>query len=477
MNKNKSFGSGVLLCVLLVAPLAFAEDAPPSDAPPDYSHALPLTVTGKQGVVGFRLPQAVYLNARSASLADLRVFDAAGNKQPFALYLPEPQTRTRQQTLSVKRFPLLAEQGRALEGLAMDVKTGPDGTVLSVKTKTDKGAAAAQGQVLAGLVLDLGKSTEAKGPLVDALRFEAPAGRQAYSAQVWLEVSDDLKHWDTVGAAELNWLVNTQTAETLANDRLEFSPRRFRYARLSWRDGEPAEFADITAESVQQSADTPVTETLVLRPALGRQAGDWVYRANAAIPVEKIDLRFSEPNVVLPAAVGTYRERPARKLGQPSEWVFQALTQTTFYQITQDGQQRRSGELTLPLSHYAEWVVRPQTPLPYQPELSLRWQPAILVFLAGGQAPYRLAFGRDNAKSAAVDLSQVAPGFAVDELAKLEQAQAGALETRPVVESTSSVAAKANASEQKRLGILWSVLLAGVAVLGTMAWKLFRQLK
>jgi hypothetical protein len=71
-----------------------AADPLPTDLPADYSHALTLTVTGKQGVVGFRLPQAVYLNARSAELNDLRVFDAAGGKPPFALYVPKPQSRS-----------------------------------------------------------------------------------------------------------------------------------------------------------------------------------------------------------------------------------------------------------------------------------------------------------------------------------------------------------------------------------------------
>ncbi len=399
-----------LAAFIMLSPAeVWAEDAEPTDLPSDYSHALPLTVTGKQGVVGFRLPQAVYLHSRSAVLADLRVFDATGAKPPFALYMPKPQTRTQQQSWPVKRFPVLASRGRAMDSIALDIKTGTDGSLLSVKTKPGKNPQPSEGQELAGLVLDVGKPAGAALPLIGALRFKLPATRQAYSAQVWLEVSDDLNHWETVGAAELSWLVNAQ--ETLANDRLEFAPRSFRYARLSWRGGEPLDFAEITAENVEQTADAPTLERLALQPEAGKKPEDWVYRAGIAIPVESIDLRFSEPNVVLPVAIGTYRELPAKKLGQSSEWLFQPLTQHVFYQISANGGPRRSGEWPLPLSHYAEWVVRPQAPTTSRPELSLIWQPATLVFLAGGQAPYTLAFGREDAKPAAVDAGPGRPRF------------------------------------------------------------------
>ncbi len=467
----------------------FADDdkPPPSDLPSDYSHALTLSVTGKQGVVSFRLPQAVYLNARSANLNDLRVFDAAGGKPPFALYLPTPQNRTQKQSWPVKQFPVNASgrQTQPVDALDLDIRTSADGALLSVKTKSRKGTtgtqAAGDDAVLTGLILDLGQpghleKSEVK-PLVSALRFSLPPGKHTYSAQVWLEVSNNLKQWEMIAAAELNWLVDTQTLETLANDRIEFEPRAFRYARLSWRSGEPLRFAAITAESIKQTAETPSMDKLAIKPVAGKKPDDLMYSAGIAIPVEKIDLRFSEPNIVLPAQVGTYRELPGKPIGKPNEWVFQPLTRTVFYQITQAGQARRSGELSVPLSHYAEWVVHPQTPTASKPELSLIWQPATLVFLASGTPPYTLAFGRDTINSGAADLSQVAPGFTVQELLQLEQAQAGPLQIRRTASENDSAATTAKNSAQTRTLILWGVLLLGVAMLGAMAWRLFKQMK
>ncbi len=458
-----------------------------SDLPTDYSHFLSLTVSGKQGVVSLRLPQLVYLNAHSADLSDLRVFDANGGKPPFAFYVPAPQNSIQKQSWPVKQFEINAIQPnlQSVDGIDMDIKTGADGTLLSVKTKPRKGEAGSNGigdkPVLVGLLLDLGQAkhvnNDNKQPLISALRFTLPPGKQTYSAQVWLEVSDNLKQWDMVAATELNWLVDTQTSETLVNDILEFSPRAFRYARLSWRSGEPIRFASIDAEHSEKTSTASFLDKLTIQPIAGKLPDDLMYKAGIAIPVEKIDLHFTEPNIVLPAQIGAYREIPSRQLGKPNEWVFQPLTRAVFYQITQPEKTRRSGELSVPVSHFAEWVLHPQVVTASKPELSLIWQPATLVFLINGPPPYTLAFGRDKIKSAAVELSQVAPGFSTQELLQLEQAQAGPLQIRQTSTDFETAATTAKNSAQNRTLILWGVLLLGVLVLLAMTWRLFKQMK
>ncbi len=473
--------AGLAAALLLPQSGLAAKDGPTaSDTPQDYTHILPLTVSGRQGVVGFRLPQAVYLNARTAGLNDLRVFDANGAKLPFALHVPPRQQQTQHVSMPARIFPIVSNRRSAAgDAIDLDIKTTADGSLVSVKAKSAT-KSTTETPALAGLVLDLrpaGQPEPAEKPLIEALRFSLPPKIASYSAQVWLEVSDDLKRWDTIGAAELSWLVNSDT-QTLTNDRLEFEPRSFRYARLTWRSSEPLQFAAINAESVTHSDGAPALEKLLLQPTPGKEAQDLVYRAGIAIPVEKVGLQFSEANVVLSAALGSYRELPGRQIGQPVTWKFDPLMRATFYQITQEGQQRRSGDIAVPSTHMAEWVLRAQTIGNSKPALRLSWQPATLVFLAGGTGPYTLAFGRDKAEPAALELSQVAPGFSVQELAKLEQAAAGALQTRQGAKPADESGALAAASSaQTRMWILWGVLLLGVGVLGVMGWRLFKQMK
>lgn len=463
-----------LLGLALTAQAATEQTKP--DTPADYSHALPLQVSGKQGVVGLRLPVAVYQHARSANLDDLRVFDAKGVAQPFALYRPPVAAAEQRTKLPASIFPVKATAQTGDASVDLDIRTRADGSVISVHTKSTTGNGAA---ALKSLILDFGPGALGKTDQptqIDALHF-TPAKAGDYTAEIWLETSSDLKHWQTAGAAELRWLSNDQ-AQTLASDRLEFSPQSFRYARLTWRRGEPAAFARIEAEARTRKAAEPTRDTLWITARDGRQPGELAYPAGIAIPVEQIALRFAEPNIVFPIALGRYVERPARRRdGNLTEQVFQPQLHATFYQITQDGQTRRSGALHVGSGHAQEWILRPQTAgNPARPELGLSWQAATVVFLNGGTPPYTLSFGRADAKPAARPLDQVAPGFTPQELGQLEQAQPGALTTGPGSAAAASAATQAGLAAQQRTYVLWGVLLLGVLVLGGLAWKLVRQM-
>lgn len=463
------------LLLALSAPGNAAQETPP-DTPAQYSHALPLQITGKQGVVGLRLPLALYQHARTAQLDDLRVFDAKGVAQPFALYRPPPASPEQKTRLPARIFPVTAPPQGNTTTLDLDIRTRADGNVIAVRSRN----AGTGATTLHSLILDFGPEALGKTEQptrIEALRFTPPKAGN-YSAEVWLETSSDLKQWHTAGAAELRWLTN-DNAETLASDRLEISPQSFRYARLSWRRGEALAFARIEAEARTHQRAEPPRETLWIAAADGKQAGELAYPAGIAIPVEQVALRFSEPNIVYPASIGSYVERPARRRDiKSTEWVFQPQLQATFYQITQNGEPRRSGAVALGNGHAQEWIVRPQTAgATARPELGLSWQAATLVFLNGGTPPYTLSFGRADAKPAAQALSQVAPHFTAKELGQLELAQAGPLQAGPGSAAAASAATQASQAAQQRTYLLWGVLVLGVLVLGGLAWKLVRQMK
>ena len=71
-----------IMALVLAGIVSTANPAIPTDGPADYSYRLPLRVVSSQAVVQLPLPRAVYLNARSSALHDLRVFDAAGASMP-----------------------------------------------------------------------------------------------------------------------------------------------------------------------------------------------------------------------------------------------------------------------------------------------------------------------------------------------------------------------------------------------------------
>ena len=467
------------LGVAFAAPTAHGANQP-SDTPSDYAYNMPLTISGTQGVVQLRLPKALYLHARSAELNDVRVFDASGEPLPFAFQQASTRPHVSHRSLPVRLFPLHGTRGGSGEPLDLDVSTSDDGRLLSVKIRQGGAARIDDVDPLVGLVLDLrpgNAGPDDPGPLVDSLRFTLPAGMTSYTAEVWMESSDDLKQWEALGGAELNWLVNSAT-ETLESDRLDFEARRFRYARLSWIRGAPLQFASISANSPSQTVVRPEGEQLLIDAGPGKEPQDLVFQAPIAIGAQQVGLQFDAGNVVMPAQLGTYRELPAHQIGQPSTWQFQPLLRTTFYQITQAGRTRSSGNVDVDAVHTDQWVLRATVVTDSKPRLKLVWTPATMYFLAKGKGPITLAFGRDGAESAQRDIGLVAPGFSATELLTVEQAGIGPLIQRPAVPAVEDDRVlKATRAANLRALLLWGVLLIGVIALVAMVWTLLRQMR
>jgi hypothetical protein len=436
------------------------------DTPRHYTHAMELTVSARNAVVQLRLPKEVYLHSRSASLNDLRVFDAAGKMLPFALMQPAPKVQARIEQIPVKMFPVATgERGTEVQN-DVDIRTSADGTVTSVTTRrTPYGAAARDAGAV--LVLDLSRPAGTHSRPVNALIFMLPDGVDNYQAQVQLEVSDDLQRWETAGFAHLSRLRNSKL-DTLQNNRMEFEARSFRYARLTWRQGRPVPFSGILAESPESTEVPPALDSVTLLPHDGLIAGELVYDAGIAIPVRRMNLEFAEQNIVMPVLIGSHVKRPA-----DSTLAFAPRRQATFFKINQDGQERKSGELALDDLHAQAWVLRPVEQSSARPHMTLSWAPEALVFMASGAPPYTLHFGRAGATPGQRDFSQVAPGFTARELQALEQAAPGKLTHN----SAAPAAQDDSAPARLRIIALWSVLLLGVAVLAFMAWRLLRQMK
>jgi hypothetical protein len=82
-----------------------------------------------------------------------------------------------------------------------------------------------------------------------------------------------------------------------------------------------------------------------------------------------------------------------------------------------------------------------------------------------------LAFGKVNAKQSSFSAESLIPGYQYSDEFKLAQAQMGDAHTQSV-----AIEIEATSPEQKKKWLLWAVLLAGVMLLGGMAWKLSKQM-
>jgi hypothetical protein len=447
--------------------------------PAEFAMRLPLSVSGDNGVVQLLLPLEVYQHSRSADLADLRVYNAAGQLLPYALHRPSYRSRIETRERAGALFPIYASDSvrGSASSLELQLRTGADGSLLTITAPGSTAAPTATLQRLAALIIDLGASE--RDEVLESLSFELPEAQHDYRARIAVERSDDLKLWDGVAHDGIDWISAADATQRLVNDRIEVPGGQGRYLKIRWVEGDPVVFAAVRARWRSASVMLDPTFEVVLEPDPGRVDGDFVYQTSPAIAATTIGLDLPESNTVLPVSIGFYREQR-----QPTpKWELQTRLDSTFYRLTHNGRERQSSRIHIAPMSGTEWVVRPHTGGHAGPKLVLGWQPQTLVFNAQGSG-FMLSVGAEPEAwrrwtGGPAPMSQVAPGYSRDEIEMLERAKPGTLQpTPPLAEAMDPIVGPvdtaAEAARMRRFA-LWSILGVGVLLLGYMTWRLLQQ--
>ncbi|MCS3513047.1 hypothetical protein M2392_003096 [Pseudomonas grimontii] len=425
------------------------------ETPADFSSQVPLSVSGSGPWYRLELPLAVQLNARQADLSDVRVFNAAGEPQAYALSRQASQRTESRDVSDVKWFPLYAADTQTtLPGVVM--KTTAEGTLVEINPST---APKPGKQVLRGWVLDASKI---KAPLqqlsLDWSREQE--GFQRFS----IEASDDLQHWQSWGDGQVARL-------SFADERVEqhdvsLPGQSARYLRLVWK-GQAAPL--LTSAKLASATSSSLPMPLVWSPPLSGtrlKAGEYSWKLPTGLGVERLRIELKQPNTLAPVTLAGRRD---------GSQAWQPLSNGLLYRLTQNGQDVVQDELQLPGQTVAELKLQVDERgggLGVEaPALHFAVRATQLVFLARGEPPFTLALGNASVKAANLPLSTLIPDYSAERLNTLGQAKvAGAVTvTSPVVP-----VAVDSGPNWKKFG-LWAVLLLGVAALGGMAYSLLRK--
>ena len=423
------------------------------ETPADFSVRVPLAVSGNGPWYRLELPLAVQLSARQADLSDVRVFNAAGEPQAYALSRQSSQRSESRTVTEVKWFPLYAaDTQQALPGVVM--KSTTEGTLLEIRPSTAKGP-----QVLRGWVLD---ASAIKAPLqqlsLDWSREHD--GFQRFS----IEASDDLQHWTPWGDGQVARL-------SFADERVEqhdvnLPGQSARYLRLVWQ-GQAAPL--LTSAKLVSATSSSLPLPLVWsQPLAGTRlsAGEYSWQLPTGLNVERLRIELKQPNTLAPVTLSGRRD---------SKQAWQPLSNGLLYRLTSNGQEVVQDELQLPGQAVAELKLQVDergAGLGVEaPALHFAVRSTQLVFLGRGEPPFTLALGNAAAKAANLPLSTLIPDYSAERFKALGQATVAG---DAVVNTPVAAAAVESGPDWKKFG-LWAVLLLGVAALGAMAYSLLRK--
>ena len=438
--------SGLALWLLCSA--AYAQETPA-----DFAVQVPLAVSGNGPWYRLEVPLAVQLSARQADLSDVRVFNAAGEAQAYALSRQPAQRSESRHVADVKWFPLYAaDTQEALPGVVM--KSTSEGTLLEIRPSTPQSQ-----QVLRGWVLD---ASAIKAPLqqlsLDWSREQE--GFQRFS----IEASDDLQHWTPWGDGQVARL-------SFADERVEqhdvnLPGQSARYLRLVWQ-GQAAPM--LTSAKLVSATSSSLPLPLVWsQPLAGTRlkAGEYSWQLPSGLNVERLRVELNQPNTLAPVTLSGRRD---------SQQAWQPLSNGLLYRLTQNGQDVVQDELPLPGQVVTELKLQVDERgggLGVEaPALRFAVRATQLVFLARGEPPFTLALGNASVKAANLPLTTLIPDYSAERFKTLGQAKVGG---EAVVKTAAVAAAPDAGADWKKLG-LWAVLLLGVAALGGMAYSLLRK--
>jgi hypothetical protein len=297
-----------------------------------------------------------------------------------------------------------------------------------------------------------------------ALELEWPADAPEFAGRWRVEATDDLSAWRLVlpGAAVANL---GSEANRLIERRIEFSPVRAKYWRLTWIDGAaPFVLTGAKGEPAKDVVELARASEMLSAHADPKRPGEFEFDSEARLPVDRIELALPEPNSVVQAEI-------LSRANATDEWRF--VTRRGFYRLKTASAEISSGWVPIDLNTDRLWLVRVDQGSgglgTGAPKLMLGWVPHELVFIARGTGPFQVAYGSATALPAESPVESIVSRTGVT-------IATATLAPRMVL-----------GGEARRLPLpppfpwksvaLWAALAIGVILLAWMAMRLARESK
>ncbi|MDR2128770.1 MAG: DUF3999 domain-containing protein [Burkholderiaceae bacterium] len=507
MSCHHTTGWKALLCASLLAASASTAAA---DAPEDYARQALLQTEGDATWYRLDLPMSVYWGAAHADLRDLRVFNAAGEALPYALTAVQGQHTETRREARTRFFPLYGARGGDggntynTDDMAMRVRRDASGLLVEVLSDPAAQKTGAGALPLRGWLLDASAALDFSP---ERLRLDWENGAEGFQ-QLRIEASDDLQHWRAWGTGQIARLQFDGERIERNEVRLPGGGDKARYLRLTWLTPETAPtLTAATLTSVQATDQAALLWSEAMpgqradsadKNASNPNAVDFVWQLPTRLPLQRVHVAITEPNTLAPVIVsgawqsaqtttpratindvriGLKHHRP----NHPPRDIWQPLARALLYRLpAPGGGQDVQEEIDLPGTAVNQLRLQIDSRggglgQPTPPQLRVAISGHQLIFLARGAPPYRLAFGREQAQSAALPLATLAPAYDASHPEKVKFGTARLADAAASAQSvlTTTTAAAATAARNKTY-ILWAALLAGVGLLIGMALSLLR---
>lgn len=432
------------------------------DHPRDYANVRPIALPVADAIFQIELTQSVYEGLARGDRGDMRVFNGQDEVVPFAFAPRVTAAPAKPLVVRPPVFPLRGDAAATVE--AFDLRLEQSGGRTSVRVVAPPAAA--------------GTGTQVLGYLVDASAVDEPVRAFVFSGlaegaiqRVQIDVSDDLRSWrPLVRDAPVASLRSGDAS--LVQDRIEVPAAMAKFYRIAGS----AQIATITLEAGERAPEVARQWKRVPPGVVRESDGEYEFDLGGRFPADRMRLVLPQSNTV--ASVTLFSRARSRDPWKPAGGGI-------VYRMMRDGVELSSPDLRIGGSGDRLWMVRVDRRgggigggvlL-----LEAGWVPDRVVFVARGAPPFQLAFGSFHAEPSSLTLERIVPGWRPGAPLRVPLAQFGT--SVDVSDRTAGDAAPEPSVRapkplfDQRTWVLYTVLLLGLAVLGSMAFLLARKIE
>ncbi len=448
-----------ILAALWLTGMASAQEAPKPIPMQHMAYGIELTPTEHGGVQTVLLPEEVYRSCTSPDLADIRMYNGAGEEVPHAL---RPWKQTSSEAVQIFVLPFFPVYGEAQEiagAFALELKRGPEGDVLAVQS----GASASPEQPLIAHLLDALRISRP----IESIEVRWSPGEEDFLTAFSLEGSSDLATWQTL-APRASFASLSRDGAQLEQRRVDFAPCSLPYLRLRWiGEAPPRDIVSMWATGVQQEG-LPERRSVRLRGKTNKNVPHtFDFASPGPLNPIAVQVHLPQPNSLVRATV-------QRATSEQGPWHTAITTQ--FFRLNGEVEHLNAPRSIEPsaATHWSLQVEPNGGGLGQgKPLLELFYYPHQLAFLTRGAGPYTLAYGSYGAPPSDFKWSDIQPMLLAQ---KDFPAQSVSLGRQHELSGATALKAPAPPNTTVKRAVLWAVLVAGVALLALLSLRLIRQL-
>lgn len=425
----------------------------------DFAYALVLETPDTISIGQLVIPDRVYSQVYDQDLGDIRVYNGEDKVVQHVILSSKEEKESLETVHTVQFYPLYNDKQK-LSALSSQISVNKNGVIVKVddqKVSEDKG--------VKGYVIDISELEDT----LDAIRIDWTWLGEKKSGIVKFDImaSNDLKNWTTM-QRQATLLELRQGDAAIKRNRIELPKgKKYDYLYLDWSGlGKKLTVNKVTASTFKI---IPVDKTKWQTARFNRiKDNAALFTNHSYAKTDQLNVRLPGENMVISAVV-------YGKVNHKDKWT--KIYSGLFYRI-RDGEEELSNDpVSIRRGKYRFFKVEPKETMGETDlgalELTLGFKPDLLLFMANGPAPYKVAFGQSRIKPVETSVERFLNQF--DDKEKEKMITDVTVKDRVTLAGEKALEPPLLPTDWKQW-LVWLIYLVVVALLAKMVWSLVKEM-